>query len=138
MKQGRRSPLAPLLAALALSAALAPVSAHAEEPKPEEYRPEEFAAWMHKLRRGEVILVGSLPFSVFVVTLAYDTVRYFVHVNEMDARRYAPWPFRPPDAEEYTPGENIGVAVGVLACSLAVSVADYIIGEIRERRAASP
>lgn len=131
-----RSALFPvLLLCAAVATVLAPVPVWAADPVPEEYRPEEFAPWMWKLRRGEIILFGSLPFTLFVVTLGYDGVRYLAHAGDSDAIRYAPWPFRSSNPVAYTTAENVGVAIGVVVCSLAVSVADYLIGEARERRA---
>jgi hypothetical protein len=107
----------------------------AAEPEPEEYREDEFAPWVHDLRRAEIVAFGSLPFSMFLVTLGYDSVRYAVHFEEPEARRYAPWPFRSANPAPYTTEETIGMVVGVIACSVAVSVADFLIGRILERRA---
>jgi len=123
-----------LVAALLL--ALPAVPAAAADPTPEEYGPEEFPQWMRDLRRGEIVAFGSLPFTLFFVTLGYDGVRYLVHSSDLDAARYAPWPFRSTNPVPYSSGETIGVGLGVLACSIAVAVADYLIGRSRERRAA--
>jgi hypothetical protein len=131
----RTAALPVFLLALALGGVCAPAPVRAADPVPEEYKPEEFAPWMWQLRRGEIVLCGSLPFTLFVVTLGYDGVRYLAHINDSDAVRYAPWPFRSANRVPYTTAENVGVAIGVVACSLAVSIVDYLIGEARERRA---
>jgi hypothetical protein len=136
MAGAHRSALSGLVLCLCVGVyTLGSAAVWADDPAPAEYTPEEFAPWMVKLRRGEIILFGSLPFSLFAVTLGYDTIRYIVHVNDSDAGRYAPWPFRSANPVPYTSAENIGVGIGVLVGSLAISVADFVIGEIRERRA---
>jgi len=136
---GMRPKPFPWPSVLLLAALLCVVPAQAllaADRTPEEYRQDEFPAWMHDLRRGEIIMFGSLPFSLFLVTLGYDSIRYFLHSADDDALLYAPWPFRSANPAPYGTTETIGVGVGVLVCSLAVSVADYLIGRARERRAA--
>jgi hypothetical protein len=134
----RRAAAFRLLSLLALAIAWAPHLGFAEERVPEEYKTEEFPAWALKLRRAEIVAVGSLPFSLFVVTFSSDSIRYFLHAGEDTAAQYAPWPFRTSSRAAYTTGEAIAVGVGVLVCSAAVALADYLIGEMRERRAAAP
>ncbi len=131
----RHPGLSAMLLCLALATVLPPGPLWAADPVPEEYGPQEFAPWMLKLRRAEIVLFGSLPFSLFLARLSYDSARYLVHLRESDAVRYAPWPFRSANPVPYTVAENVGVGIGVVACSLAVSVVDFLIGELRERRA---
>ncbi len=101
-----------------------------QENQPEEYRPEEFPQFLHDLRRGEIIMVGSFPFSLFFTLEVYDMYRYFANDRRSE---YAPWPFRQPGATPYTVQENLGVLGAAIGVSLLVAVADYIIGRLGER-----
>jgi hypothetical protein len=102
-------------------------------PVPEPYGEEEFSPFLKALRRGEIILFGSFPISLFLTFEVYDLGRYFANDRQLE---YAPWPFRPPNAAEYSPMEKVGVLVTAVSISLAVAVADYLIGRIRAKRAA--
>jgi hypothetical protein len=100
---------------------------------PEEYEKEEFSSFLQALRRGEIILFGSFPITLFVTFEAYDLGRFFTHDRRME---YAPWPFRPPNAAPYSKQETINVLVTAVSISLALAVADYLIGRIVAKRAA--
>lgn len=43
-----------------------------EDNNPVPYEKEEFPQWSHDLRRGEIILLGSLPLVFMLSNLAYD------------------------------------------------------------------
>lgn len=107
---------------------------------PEEYGEEEFSPALKALRRGEIVMLGSLPFSLFFTLEAYDLYRFFSHYDSQEGfdPAYSPWPFRRPGAAPYTRQESIGVFVSALGVSLLIAVTDYLIGRIRERRAARP
>jgi hypothetical protein len=100
---------------------------------PEEYEKEEFSPFLKALRRGEIILFGSFPITLFLTFEVYDLGRFFANDRRME---YAPWPVRPPNAEPYTTEETIGVLVTAVSLSLALAVADYLIGRIVAKRAA--
>jgi hypothetical protein len=100
---------------------------------PEEYKEEEFGPGLKALRRGEIILFGSLPLTLFLSYEAYDLYRFFA--NDMQSQ-YRPWPARPPDAEPYQDWETAGVLVTAVSLSLAMALTDYLIGKALERRAA--
>ena len=112
---------------------LFPLASWAEEESPDEYEEGEFDPWLLKLRRGEVILFGSLPFSLFFVSFGYDLYRYAAHLAQDDRNRYAPWPFRGANSIPYDRAENVGVAVGASVASLLFAVGDFVIGELRAR-----
>jgi hypothetical protein len=100
-------------------------------PAAEEYGPEEFAPWLRDLRRGEIILFGSFPVSLFVCFEVFDLYRFFANDYQI---QYAPWPFRPQDAAQYSTGEKTGLLVAAVSVSLLVAGADYLIGRARARR----
>ncbi len=103
-----------------------------KKPVPEEYGEQEFSPALRALRRGEIVMLGSLPFSLFFTLEAYDLYRYASHDFQP---AYSPWPFRRPGAAPYTRQESVGVFVSALGVSLLVAVTDYLIGRIREQRA---
>jgi hypothetical protein len=121
-----------LLLALLLAA---PLMAWAEEPVPEEYGKDEFSPLLRDLRRGEIILFGSFPFTLFLTFEVYDFYRYASHDW---AREYSPWPFRSPGAAPYEPEEAVGVLVTAVSLSALLALADFVIGKIREQRAENP
>jgi hypothetical protein len=107
-------------------ASLTPPAAHTPAP----YKEEEFPRWLRDLRRAEVILIGSIPFTMFFTFETYDTYRYVT--SGLDPS-YAPWPFRPGSAQVYTTQEKTGIVVSALSLSLLIAAADYVIGRIHER-----
>lgn len=123
-------------AGAALFLLLAAVSAQAQagsQPKPaapEEYGEGEFSPLARALRRGEIVLFGSFPLSLFLCYESYDIYRYLSHDLEP---QYAPWPFRRPDALPYTTQENAGVLIAAVSVSLLIAIADYAVGRVLER-----
>jgi hypothetical protein len=81
----------------------------------EPYRADEFPQWSIKLRRAETLLFGSLPITVGVTSLAYSTAQL------MGAPQLHSDPLR----------ESLAVIGIAGALSLAVVLADYIIGEMQ-------
>ncbi len=110
----------------------------AKEDEPAEYEEDEFTPWMLKLRRGEIILFGSMPFSVFFASLGYDVYRYAVHFSEDTRSAYAPWPFRGANSIPYTVNESAGVMIGALAASVLFALGDFVLGEISAKRSQAP
>jgi hypothetical protein len=141
--RGRRSAawiaLPALLALLALAAL--PVAAQDRIPDkpppktPEEYQPEEFPRFLQDLRRGEIIMMGTLPITLLVALESYDIYRYFANDR---APEYTPWPFRSPGAVPYTTAENVGVVLSAVSLSFLLAVTDYVIGRVVEHRSQSP
>lgn len=101
--------------------------------QPEEYKEEEFSPGLRALRRGEVVLFGSLPLTLFFSYEVYDIYRFFANDRLPE---YAPWPVRRPDAVPYTEWETVGVLVTAVSLSLTLALTDYLIGKALERRAA--
>jgi hypothetical protein len=106
----------------------------APSPKePEEYKEEEFSPGLKALRRGEIILFGSFPLTLFLSYEVYDIYRYFANDR---LPQYRPWPARPPDAAQYEHWETAGVLVSAVSLSLTLALTDYLIGKALEHRAA--
>jgi hypothetical protein len=100
---------------------------------PEEYKDEEFSRGLKALRRGEIILFGSFPLTLFLSYETYDIYRYFANDR---LPQYRPWPARPPDAVAYQDWETAGVLISAVSLSLSLALTDYLVGKIRERRTA--
>jgi hypothetical protein len=91
------------------------------------YGEDEFPGWVLDLRRAEIVLVGSLPFTMFAVLESYDLFRYFSHgLNN----GYLPWPVKNPYGVEYTMEEKLGVVIGAVSLSLVITIIDYVIGKV--------
>ncbi len=106
----------------------------APSPKaPEEYKDEEFSRGLKALRRGEIILFGSFPLTLFLSYETYDIYRFFANDR---LPQYRPWPARPPDAVAYQDWETAGVLITAVSLSLSLALTDYLIGKAHERRAA--
>ena len=102
-----------------------------EVAEPEDYGEDEFPQFLKDLRRLEIILLGSLPFSLFVSLETYDIYRY---ISYGGAPEYQPWPFRT-QGVGYSREEALGVLFSALTVSLILSIADLIIGKIRNAKA---
>ncbi len=102
-------------------------SSDTEEPEP--YTEEEFPDWMHRLRRFEIIALGTLPFTFLATFLVFDIVRYANSGGDPD---YAL--FGSTNPVPYTTGEKIGVVVAACSVSFLIAFADYLIGRAREPR----
>jgi hypothetical protein len=128
---GARRSFTAVAALLVLTLSL-PSGGYAQEKEPEPYGPEEFPKVLHDLRRGEIILVGTFPFSLFVALEVFDFYRF---ASNDWAQEYAPWPFRSPVSPPYTNSEKGWILVSALSLSAALAIADYVVGKIVERRA---
>jgi hypothetical protein len=102
-----------------------------EGPKPEEYGEEEFSPFLRDLRRAEIVMLGSFPLTLFLSLEFYDIYRF---ADSGRDNRYAPWPFRAPDAIGYSREENLGIFLSAVTASLLIATADYIIGRVKEKR----
>jgi hypothetical protein len=99
--------------------------------EPEPYEEDEFPVWAQKLRRAEIIMFGSIPISVLLSYLTYSFIRFGTHGWD---RAYAP--FGNPDKVDYSTREHIGVLITACSISISIALTDYIIGKVREKRAA--
>jgi len=91
--------------------------------------------WVRDLRRAEIVLFGTLPFTIFFTRTFMDLYRTASH--DWD-RRYAPWPFTAAGAVSMTNDEiKIMFAIAVSA-SLVISIADYLLVSRKRKAAAAP
>jgi hypothetical protein len=121
-----------------LSFAAAPGAAQEAGPggtEAEEYGEDEFSPFLKNLRRGEIVMFGSFPITLFLTLQAYDIYRYIDNIGNPELYRYTPWPFRSANPFPYSSGEIIGIVAGAVSTSLLIALTDYIIGRARENRA---
>jgi hypothetical protein len=103
-----------------------------KEPQPEPYTDAEFPPWLHDLRRGEIVAIGSFPIVYLFAQLGFNLFRYGSHGWDP---QYAP--LGNPNQVPYSSSETIGVLGGAAALSVGVAVADYLIGQARAKRKAA-
>ncbi|MBA7472137.1 MAG: hypothetical protein GH155_02570 [Spirochaeta sp.] len=101
-----------------------------QDTEPEEYQEDEFSPVLKELRRGEIIMLGSLPLSIFLAIETYDIYRYGQHYPDAD---YAPWPFRRHGGIPFSSQESTGIFVSALGFSFLIAAADFIIGRFQGR-----
>lgn len=102
--------------------------------EPEEYAADEFSPFLRTLRRGEIIMLGTFPLTLFLTLEGFDIYRFAVNYGQADSYRYAFWPYRSPDPAPYSSREVTGIIVTALSASLLIAVTDYIIGRAREKQ----
>lgn len=101
-----------------------------QDNEPEEYQEDEFSPLLKELRRGEIIMFGSLPLSIFLAIETYEIYRYVQHDTDPD---YAPWPFRKHGGMGFSSQESIGIFFSALGFSFLIAVTDFIIGKFQGR-----
>jgi len=99
----------------------------------EPYRDSEFAPWMLKLRRAEIVAGGAFPLVFLFSGLGYDLYYYTAHGFPSDN---IPWPAGPgtsrwtaannPDALQQ---KNLTLVLSSVVISLAVAGADWWLGQ---------
>jgi len=94
----------------------------------EPYSPEEFPGWSKKLRRAEIITLGSVPFTTLGVILAYGTYQYAKGESVS-----FPNPF---DSSKNYDEHQIKMILGYsVAASCAIGLTDFLITFIKEKHA---
>lgn len=99
---------------------------------PEPYTEEEFPLWARDLRRFEVVLIGSLPFTFLYTSLGYSLIRY--GVNGFDPA-YAPSLQPGAETVPMARNEQIGVLLSGIGAAVLVAIADQIIIHVKRNRA---
>ena len=97
---------------------------------PEEYSPDEFPQVLRDIRRAQIILVGSYPFSVLFARIGLDI--YDFSSNGFDTR-YAPSMFGGDPTIDKKSGSIETVLLTALCISAGVATLDFIIGKIKSR-----
>jgi hypothetical protein len=103
-------------------------TAHSADP----YRDEEFAPWVLKLRRFEIITVGVFPIAYMFAGLGFDY--YYYSANGFPSSNI-PWPAGPGTSSWTTTSnpsdlqqKNLTILEMALVMSVGVAVADWILG----------
>lgn len=124
---------------LLLIAVLAPGIAHGQEEEentPVPYEEDEFAEWLHSIRRFEIVAIGSFPLTYLLTLIVYDFVKFTiesVNIGQINAL-YAPLFFAPSNKPPATQMETVGIVLATVGVSIAVAIIDLIIQEYRRAR----
>lgn len=102
---------------------MATQSAYCEESiEPEPYSKEEFPQWALDLRRFEVVSLGSIPFAMIGVTIAYGAIE--MNRGNMSS---IPNPLNPSSLDE---SEQLKI-LGMTACTgLVIGLVDFTVNLI--------
>ena len=104
---------------------------YCESSTAEPYTEEEFPETLHKLRRFEIITLGSMPFVSLDVSLGFSTYKLASGKSSSFIN-----PFSSSSSETaYTEDEIKGIIITSLAISLGVGVSDFIVNQIKENKA---
>lgn len=110
---------------------MTPETAPKQTPVP--YEEDEFPQWAKDLRRAEIIVIGSIPFTMFLAIEIFDIYRYVSMDFNPD---YAPWPFR--GSAPYELEEKFGVIVTAVSFSVCIAIIDYIIMRVNREKKPVP
>ncbi len=101
-------------------------SSSSESDEPEPYSPDEFPEWSKKVRRAEIITLGSVPFTTLGVILAYGTYQYVKGESVS-----FPNPF---DSSKSYDEQQIKMILGYsVAASCAIGLTDFMISFIKHK-----
>ena len=103
-----------------------------EELLPEPYTEGEFSESMHKLRRAEIIFAGSYPFSLLFTKIGFDFADY---ASSGFSSSKAPAIFGGEAQDSPSNDETKKILITALYVSAAFTLADYLIGEIKGKKA---
>jgi hypothetical protein len=93
----------------------------------------EFPQWALDLRRFDIILFGSFPFTYWFASTAMDTYRSSQHNWDT---RYAPWPVKSAGAVNMT-NDEYGITLACAAAgSMLMALADHLIVRSKRNKAA--
>ena len=97
---------------------------------PEEYGKDEFIQPLKDLRRAEVILIGSYPFSVLFAKLGMD---FYDYASSGFNSRKAPSMFGGAVDAEGSSSNVEKVLLTALYISISITVLDFIIGKVKSK-----
>lgn len=105
--------------------------------EPVPYSPEEFPGWARDLRRGEIIALGSFPVALILTNVGFRLGRFTVESVKRGefAQEYAPAFASPEQRAGLDDQQQLGLLLTAGAISVAVALADYLLGRREERRA---
>lgn len=94
-----------------------------ESDEPEPYSEEEFPRWLRTIRRAEIILVGTLPFSILLSNTAYSI---YQNLSSDLTDGYSIENFA--DSSLMTTEDRVKVLQISLSVSGTIAAADMILG----------
>jgi hypothetical protein len=107
------------------------VTTAAVTPTPKE-KPE-FPQWALDLRRFDIIMFGSFPFTYWFASTGMDLYRSSQHSWDT---RYAPWPVKSAGAVNMTKDEYKITLACAIGGSILAALVDHIIVRVKRNRAA--
>jgi hypothetical protein len=107
------------------------VTTAAVTPTPKE-KPE-FPQWALDLRRFDIIMFGSFPFTYWFASTGMDLYRSSQHNWDT---RYAPWPVKSAGAVNMTKDEYKITLACAIGGSILAALVDHIIVRVKRNRAA--
>lgn len=121
-----------LLALLFLCVSLFPLAAddftvEGAEPYDTKATPQ----WLKDLRRGEIITLGSWPFTLLLTSLGYSLVQVGSHNFDFTYMRN---PFSTVGGD-YSESETLGIIFTSLGISVGVGMADFIATLVKRKKA---
>lgn len=107
-----------------------PLNIWADSTSPEPYTYEEFPDTMHKLRRFEIITLGSMPFVSLDISLGYSGYKYLSGKSTTFVN-----PFSSSQSETYSENEIKGIILSSLGVSVGIGLCDFFINQYKEASA---
>jgi hypothetical protein len=93
----------------------------------------EFPQWALDLRRFDIIMFGSFPFTYWFASTGMDLYRSSQHNWDT---RYAPWPVKSAGAVNMTKDEYMITLACAAGGSILAALVDHIIVRVKRNRAA--
>jgi hypothetical protein len=100
---------------------------------PTQKQKPEFPQWALDLRRFDIILFGSFPFTYWFASTGMDLYRSSQHNWDT---RYAPWPVKSAGAVNMTNDEYIITLSFAFGGSVLAALVDHIIVRVKRNKAA--
>jgi len=100
-----------------------------ESTSPEPYTYEEFPDTLHKLRRFEIISLGSIPFVSLDISLGYSGYKYATGKSEKFVN-----PFSSTADTAYTEDEIKGIIISSVCVGACIGLADLIVNEVKANK----
>jgi hypothetical protein len=100
---------------------------------PSPKQKSEFPQWALDMRRFDIIMFGSFPFTYWFASTGMDLYRSSQHNWDT---RYAPWPVKSAGAVNMTDDEYMITLSCAIGGSILAALVDHIIVRIKRNRAA--
>ena len=97
----------------------------------EPYNTKATPQWLKDLRRGEIITLGSWPFTLLLTSLGYSLIQVGAHNFDFGYMRN---PFSTVGGD-YSERETLGLIFTSLGISVGVGVADFIVAIVKRKKA---